>query len=123
MDAIKAAKMRELGFSYSRIGIMLAEEEGRGKPYTAASVHYAVNGQPRRPPEPPIGHIDYRNSVEMPIRDMMRDGRVVFRVIVYGWVPRDVCIIPGGSAPFHKAVERLGLDPERYQAMIWDAPV
>lgn len=59
----------------------------------------------------------------MPIRDMHRDGAVAFLVDVYGWTGRDVCVIPGGSEPFKKAVERLGLDPERYQAVIWDANV
>jgi hypothetical protein len=34
----------------------------------------------------------------------------------------DVTLIPGGSEPFRKAVERMGLDPERYQAVMWDVP-
>lgn len=67
--------------------------------------------------------INYRQKTTMPIRDMHRYGEVVFLVDVYGWTGRDVCIIPGGSEPMLKAVQRLGLDPDRYQAMIWDAQI
>lgn len=68
--------------------------------------------------------VDYRKRIEMPIRDMHRDGRIYCICIIYGWDGHgDVCVIPGGSAPMRKAVERLGLDPNRYQAMLWDAPV
>jgi hypothetical protein len=65
-------------------------------------------------------NVDYRFKTTMPVRDMHRDGKVVFLVDIYGWTARDVCKIPGGSAPVLKAVERLGLDPYRYQAMFWD---
>jgi hypothetical protein len=68
-------------------------------------------------------NVDFRYRTSLPIRDMFMDGRVVFIVDVYGWTGRDVCIIPGGSDPFVKAVRRLGLDPKRYQAMMWDADV
>lgn len=64
--------------------------------------------------------VNYRERTVLPIRDMERDGAIVFEVIVYGWTGRDACCIPGGSDPFIKAVERLGLDPNRYQASIWD---
>ncbi len=67
--------------------------------------------------------IDYRLKTTMPIRDMHRDGKIVFMVDIYGWNGRDVCVIPGGSDPMLKAVQRLGLDPNRYQAMIWDAQI
>ena len=67
--------------------------------------------------------VDYRYRTSMPIRDMHRDGRIVFWVDVYGWTGSDVAVIPGGSDPLVKAVRRLGLDPNRYQAMIWDARV
>jgi hypothetical protein len=67
--------------------------------------------------------IDYRHSTTMPIRDMHRDGKIVFYVDIYGWDARDVCVIPDGAEPMLKAVRRLGLDPDRYQAWIWDAPV
>lgn len=67
--------------------------------------------------------IDYRYRTSMPIRDMHNDGRIVFWVDIYGWTGSDVCIIPGGDEPTMKAVLRLGLDPNRYQAMIWDADV
>lgn len=66
-------------------------------------------------------NVDYRRKTSMPIRDMHNDGRIVFVVDVYGWTGRDVCCIPGGCDPFVKAVERLGLDPNRYQAWLWDA--
>ncbi|WP_162136646.1 hypothetical protein [Bradyrhizobium elkanii] len=65
-------------------------------------------------------NIDYRCRTTMPIRDMHHDGRIVFQVIVYGWTARDVCMIPGGSDPMVRAVRRLGLDPDRYQAVLWD---
>jgi len=64
--------------------------------------------------------VDYRYKTTMPIRDMHRDGRVVFLVDIYGWTGRDVCTIPGGSDPMLKAVQRLNLDPDRYQAVLWD---
>jgi hypothetical protein len=67
--------------------------------------------------------VDYRYRTTMPIRDMQRDGRIFCLVDIYGWTGKDVCVIPGGSAPMVKAVERLGLDPDRYQAMLWDAQV
>jgi hypothetical protein len=67
--------------------------------------------------------VDYTKKTTMPIRDMWRDGRIIFLVDIYGWTGRDVCIVPGGSAPMRKAVERIGLDPERYQATLWDAQV
>jgi hypothetical protein len=64
--------------------------------------------------------IDYRYRVSMPIRDMYHDAKVVFIVDVYGVTVSDICQIPGGSEPLIKAVERIGLDPARYQALIWD---
>jgi hypothetical protein len=70
-----------------------------------------------------IADVDYRRKVSMPIRDMYRDGEIVFVVDIYGVVPRDLCVIPGGSRPMYRAVERLGLDPMRYQALLWDVPV
>jgi hypothetical protein len=60
--------------------------------------------------------------VSMPIRDMDREGEIVFVVDVYGVDPRDLALIPGGSRPMHKAIERMGLDPVRYKASIWDIP-
>ncbi len=66
--------------------------------------------------------IDYRRKVSIPIRDL-EDGSIVFVVDVYGVEPRDLTIIPGGAAPMIAAVERLGLDINRYQAFIWDVPV
>lgn len=68
-------------------------------------------------------NIDYRRVVTMPIHDMWNDGRIVFLVDVYGVEPGDLSIIPGGSEPMIKAVERLGLDPMRYQAWLWDIGV
>jgi hypothetical protein len=79
-----------------------------------------MSKSPRKPPRRSY-NVDYRHSTEMPIRDMYRDGKIVFVVTIYGWTGRDVCIVPGGSAPMRKAVERLGLDPNRYQAILWDA--
>lgn len=67
--------------------------------------------------------VDYRFMTTMPIRDMDRNARIYCLVDIYGWTAKDVCIIPGGSDPMRKAVERLGLDPNRYQAVIWDAEV
>lgn len=65
-------------------------------------------------------NIDYSQVVTMPIHDMWNDGRVIFLVDVYGVQPSDLTIIPGGSAPMIKAIERLGLDTSRYQAWLWD---
>ena len=70
-----------------------------------------------------ISYLDFRYRTTMPIRDMHNNSEIVFYVDVYGWTASDVCVIPGGSDPMVKAVRRLGLDPNRYQAMIWDADV
>ena len=67
--------------------------------------------------------VDYRQRTSMPIRDMHRDGKIVFVVDIYGWTGQDVCVVPGGSDPMVRAVRRMGLDPLRYQAIIWDARV
>jgi hypothetical protein len=67
--------------------------------------------------------IDYSKCVTMPIRDMHCDGRIVFCVDVYGLDARDLAIIPGGSAPLIHAVERIGLDSNRFQATLWDVPL
>ena len=69
---------------------------------------------------PPGMKIDYHRKTTMPIRDMHNDGKIVFLVDVYGWTRKDVSVIPGGSDPMIKAVKRLGLDPDRYQAVLWD---
>lgn len=68
-------------------------------------------------------HIDFTRKVSMPIRDMRGDGQIVFVVDVYGVTPSDLATVPGGSEPMRKAVARIGLDTERYQASIWDIPV
>lgn len=67
--------------------------------------------------------VDYTRKVTVPIRDMYEDGRIVFVVDIYGVTPNDLCIIPGGSAPMLRAIKRIGLDPYRYQATIWDISV
>lgn len=67
--------------------------------------------------------INYAKKVSVPIRDMTRDGEVVFVVDVYGVEPEDLCVVPGGGAPMYRAVTRLGLDPMRFQAFMWDVPV
>lgn len=66
--------------------------------------------------------VDYSKRVTVPIRDMHNPLMpIVFVVDVYGWDRSDFMVIPGGSAPLVAAVKRLKLDPERYQATIWDA--
>lgn len=69
------------------------------------------------------GGVDYEKRVTMPIRDMARDGEIAFCVDVYGVDPEDLCLIPGGARPMYRAVTRMGLDPFRYRAEIWDVPV
>lgn len=54
---------------------------------------------------------------------MEHDGKIAFLVDVYGVTPSDIATIPGGSDPLIKAIRRMGLDPHRYQAVIWDTPV
>ncbi len=67
-----------------------------------------------------VGDVDYRKHTTMPVRDMHRDGEIVFVVDIYGWTGKNICQIPGGADPVLAAVKRLGLDPDRYQATIWD---
>lgn len=66
------------------------------------------------------GPINFHKRVVFPIRDMVNNGKIVFEVIVYGYTRREAMIIPGGSAPALAAIKRMGLDPNRYQAVIWD---
>ena len=69
-------------------------------------------------------NVDYTRMVSMPVRDMWNDGRIVFAVDLYGVSTADLCKIPSdGIDLVHKAVARIGLDPERYQAWLWDVPV
>jgi hypothetical protein len=72
-------------------------------------------------PSPNIPYVDFTRCATMPIRDMHNDGRIVFFVDVYGWDQNNIAVIPGGSEPAYKAVTRLGLDPNRYQAVFWDS--
>ena len=74
-------------------------------------------------------YIDYRKRVVVPIHDNHSDGKIVFTVIVYGIDKRDLAEVPWGdcrsdqyvgSQPMRKAVKRLGLDPNRYQAYLFD---
>lgn len=66
-------------------------------------------------------NVDYSRVATMPVRDMFDDGRIIFFVDVYGWNQNDIAVVPGGSEPAYKAVVRLGLDPNRYQATFWDS--
>lgn len=65
---------------------------------------------------------NYYNKVTVPIRDMDKDGRVAFLVDVCGVTHSDLAAIGGdvGSRPLRKAVERMGLDPNRFMAILWD---
>lgn len=68
-----------------------------------------------------MGNVRYDKVTTVPVRDFFsEDAPIVFLVDVYGASWRDLCVVPGGSAPMRRAVERLGLDPERYQASIFD---
>lgn len=70
-------------------------------------------------------YINFMRKTTVPIRDMLDPAMpVVFLVDVYGVTSRDLLTIgPGiGSRPLVKAVKRMGLDPDRYQAFIWDVP-
>jgi hypothetical protein len=66
--------------------------------------------------------VDYRRKVTVPIR--RQDGSVYCLVDVYGVEPKDLMTVGGGigSQPLVKAVERLGLNPNKYTATIWDIP-
>jgi hypothetical protein len=69
-------------------------------------------------------NIDYDKSFVMPIRDTWdRATPIAFKVVVYGWDPKDAAIIPGGMDPIRRAIERAGLDTDRYQGLIADIPV
>lgn len=68
-----------------------------------------------------LGHVDFSQRTTLPIRDMWSDCMpVVCLVDAYGWDEHDTASIPGGSTPFMSAVQRLGLDPMRYQVVLWD---
>ncbi len=64
--------------------------------------------------------VEYRDRVSMPIHDLHNNGEIAFIVDVYGWTKKEICIFSGGSDPIWKAIERLKLDPDRYQPMNWD---
>ncbi len=65
--------------------------------------------------------VDYTRCATMPVRDMARDGKIAFMVDVYGVDQKDLAVVPDGGAPMLKAVERIGLDPNRFQSVVWDA--
>lgn len=67
--------------------------------------------------------VNYRQMTTVPIRDMEQDGKVVFLIDIYGVQGKDLAAVPGGSVPMLRAVRRMGLDTERYQAWIWDLDV
>lgn len=68
-----------------------------------------------------MSYIDHTRRVTVPIRDVASQGAPVFcQVDVYGVSWEDLAAIPGGSAPLRRAVERLGLDPNRYQATVFE---
>lgn len=70
--------------------------------------------------------VDYSKKVSMPVRDLKRDGAVAFMVDVYGVTPEELCIVGEGypmGRPMRKAITRIGLDPDRFFATIFDVPV
>lgn len=62
--------------------------------------------------------VDYDAVVTIPFHD--DSGKCAFRVDVYGMTSRDL-ILPGGLRPVERIIERLGLDPQRIRANIWEA--
>jgi hypothetical protein len=62
--------------------------------------------------------VDYDSVVTVPICD--GSDKIVCCVDVYGVTIYDL-IQPGGARPLFKAIERLGLDPYRYHASLWNA--
>lgn len=64
--------------------------------------------------------INYKQRVTMPVRDMERDGKIIFAITIYGLTRGDISVTPGGGEPFRIALERMGLDTLRYQVSIWD---
>lgn len=83
--------------------------------------------------------VAYNRSVTMPVHDMFTaDLRIVCAITVYGVSHSDLASIPIedgrwtektreahladciGPKPFRKAIKRMGLDPNRYQVLLWD---
>jgi hypothetical protein len=61
--------------------------------------------------------VDYRRRVSMTVKDTWQHGRTVFVIDIYGLSLRDtLTIFPEDSAPYLKAIARMGLDPTRYHA-------
>lgn len=61
---------------------------------------------------------DFRRMVSIPVRDTQNGGKIAFVVDVYGITAKDLY----GDAPVVKAISRIGLDPMRYRALVWDVP-
>jgi hypothetical protein len=71
-----------------------------------------------------IRNVDYSKRVTVPIRDVDHPAApIVFLVDIYGVEAKDLAVVPGGGAPMYKAVTRMGLDPVRFQALLWDLPI
>lgn len=66
--------------------------------------------------------VDYRYRAVVPVYDAAT-GRVAFCVDVYGVTRRDLMLIGEGaimSRPIHKAIARMGFDPNRYKPSLFD---
>jgi CTP:molybdopterin cytidylyltransferase MocA len=72
-----------------------------------------------------VSGIRYNLRTTVPVRDFGQEGApVAFLVDIYGVRASAVSTVGGdvGARPLVKAVRRLGLDPERYRATLWDVP-
>lgn len=62
------------------------------------------------------GYVDFRCRISVPVRDMQDNGRVAFRVDVYGRTAKEI-FHDMDITPVVAAVRRMGLDPERYRVV------
>ncbi len=63
--------------------------------------------------------VDYRRKLTYLIRDMAQEATPAFLVDAYGLSDEDFGVT---GAPARQAVERIGLDPNRFMAVLWDGP-
>lgn len=109
---------------------------GAGSSWIYEKPYYA-----KRPPvhSGKCNGIEYNRCITAPVRDMYSaDLRIVCAVTVYGVSHSDLMEVPIvdgrwtqrtrdehlatwiGPKPFRKAIKRMGLDPNRYQVLLWE---
>lgn len=107
-------RLRRAGVPWKRIAEKMGVSVARAwQIWNKRGVRISVDdGSP--PPRP----IDWSRRCAVLVRDP--DLRPAFRVDLYGHSYEDALIVPGGADPVVETVRRVGLDPRRWRASMFD---